>query len=110
MAGTRVNTATLIRGEVYTLRHPKGTAKEPRDSLRFEYGVPVPIADKEILEILENLHDITFDGDGEEFEKPRFRVDRNVPAQDAQRVSNAKKPTRLSAGRTAKIRPRKRAT
>lgn len=104
MAGTRVNTATLIRGEVYTLRHPDGTAKDPKDSIRFEYGVPVIITDKKILEILENIHDVTFDGDGEEFEKPRFRVDRNVPAPDDTK-SNVKRPTRLSSDRKIKKRP-----
>lgn len=109
MAGTRVNTATLIRGEVYSLRHPDSTAKDPKDSLRFEYGVPVVITEKKILDILENLHDITFDGDGEEFEKPRFRVDRNVPAPDAS-ASNIKRPTRLAADRRVKTRPRKRAS
>jgi len=107
MAGNRVNTATLIRGEVYTLRHPDNTAKDPKDSLRFEYGVPVVIHEKKILDILENLHDLTFDGDGEEFEKPRFRVERNVPAPD-DTGSNIKRPTRLSADRKVKSRPVRR--
>lgn len=110
MAANRVNTATLIRGEVYTLRHPDGTPKDPKESLRFEYNVPVAISDKRILEILENLHDITFDGDGEEFEKPRFRIDRNVPHPDADTGSNVRRPTRLDPSRKQKIRPRKRAS
>lgn len=108
MAGNRVNTATLIRGEIYTLRHPDNTAKEPKESLRFTYGVPVVIHDKRILDTLENLHDTTFDGDGEEFEKPRFRIDRGVPHPDAT-PSNNKSPTRLSSTRTTKVRPRKKA-
>ena len=108
MAGTRINTATLIRGEVYTLRHPDNTAKNPVDSLRFEYGVPVVVTDKKLLDILENLHDVTTDGDGEEFEKPRFRVDRSVPHPEA-KVSNAKKPTRLNSDRKSKFKPRRRA-
>lgn len=109
MAGQRVNTATLIRGEVYTLRHPDNTAKNPVESLRFEYGEPKVITDKKILDILENLHDTTFDGDGEEFEKPRFRVDRNVPHPEAPDTSNIKRPTRLKADRRVKSNPRRRA-
>jgi hypothetical protein len=110
MAGQRVNTATLIRGEVYTLRHPDNTAKNPVESLRFEYGEPVVITDKKILDILENLHDITFDGDGEEFEKPRFRVDRNVPHPDAGPKAEVRRPTRLKSDRKVKSNPRRRAS
>ena len=108
MAGNRVNTATLIRGEVYTLRHPDNTAKDPHDSLRFEHGVPLVIEDKRILEILENLHDVTLDGDGEEFEKPRFLIERNVPTPD-NTGTNIKRPTRLTSDRKVKIGPRRRA-
>lgn len=102
----RVNTATLIRGEVYTLRHPDNTAQSPKESLRFEYGVPVVIDDNRILTILENLIDEVTDGEGEIYEKPRFRVERGVSVPEP---DNFKKPTRLAADRTTKRRPRRRA-
>lgn len=105
MATRKVNTATLIRGELYTLRHPKSTPDKPLDSLRFEYGKPVVIDDKDILIELENLHDETTDGDGEVFEKPTFRIDRNVAEPDG---GVKRGPKRLSATRTVKKRPVRR--
>lgn len=106
MAGKKVNTATLIRGDVYTLRHPDHTPQKPREALRFTYGVPVVIDERHILDYLENLHDETTDGDGEVYEKPRFRVDRNVSEASP---ANHKSPTRLAHDRPVKRRPRKRA-
>ncbi len=103
-AAKRVNTATLIRGAVYTLRHPDSTPKEPKDSLRFENGVPQIIAEKHILEALEDLVDETEDNDGEIFEKPRFKIERNVAAPE----DKSPRRTRLDASRPVKKRPRKR--
>lgn len=104
MAATkRVDTATLIRGQLYTLRHPKSTPKDPIESLRFQYGVPVVIDDPDILATLEDLEDETIDGEGEMFSKPIFRIDRNVPAPEP---ANYKGPTKLSSDRVAKKRPR----
>lgn len=100
---TRVNTATLIRGEVYTLRHPDNTAKNPVESLRFTYDVPVVIAEKKILELLEDIYDETEDGDGELYEKPTFRIDRGVqPPDDGKR-----KAKRLDASRSVKTSKRR---
>lgn len=104
MATKRVNTATLIRGQLYTLRHPDHTPQNPKDSLRFEYGKPEPIDESRILIMLENMHEETRDGEGEIFEKPIFRIDRNVHAPDN---SNHKKPTRLAANRKVKKTPRR---
>lgn len=106
MAGKKVNTATLIRGEVYTMRHPDHTPQKPLESLRFRYGEPVIVEDPKILSILENLYDEMTDGEGEVYEKPRFRVERNVNAPEQ---GNVKQPTRLSSTRKVKSRPRRRA-
>lgn len=102
----RVNTVTLIRGEVYTFRHPDSTPAKPIDSLRFEYGKPVTVEDPKILSILENIYDNTVDGDGEEYEKPRFKVERNVLEQSSE---TKRGPTRLSADRAVRKRPVRRA-
>lgn len=104
MAATkRVNTATLIRGELYSYR----TGDPNNPTIRFEANKPVPIESKELLSILEELHDVTFDGDGEEFEKPRFRIDRNVPWDEGSE-GKPKGPTRLSSTRKVTKRPRKK--
>lgn len=102
----KVNTATLIRGELYTFRHPDSTPEKPKDSIRFTYGEPVVIEEKHILEMLEDMHDETTDGDGEIFEKPTFRVDRGVadPRDDAKKRG----PTRLKSDRKVKSRPLRR--
>lgn len=105
MATKRVNTATLIRGQLYTLRHPDSTPQNPIDSLRFERGKPIPISEPKILTMLENMVEETEDGEGEVYEKPLFRIDRNVAMEDA---GNIKKPTRLSADRSVKKNTRRR--
>ncbi len=103
MAATRkVNTATLIRGQTYTLRHPDNKPQSPKESLRFQRGKPVPIEDSRILSLLEDLTEEVRDGEGEVYEKPVFRIDRNVDEPD-----QAKGPTRLSATRTVKAKPRR---
>lgn len=108
MPTKKVNTATLIRGSLYTLRHPKSTPQEPKDALRFEYGKPVVIDDTDILRKLENMYDEITDGDGEVYEKPRFRVDRGVPmpTDDDEQPSygTRARPKRLSATRKVKRR------
>jgi hypothetical protein len=109
MPSKKVNTATLIRGSLYTLRHPNSTPQDPKDALRFEYGKPVVIDDADILRKLENMYDEIQDGDGEVYEKPRFRVDRGVPMPTDEDESGGgfgtrAKPKRLSATRKVKRR------
>lgn len=101
----RVNTATLLRGEVYSFRHPYDTPQNPKESLRFERDVPKVIEDKEILEMLEELYDELEDGEGEVYEKPTFRIDRGVAPPDD---PHARRRHRLKADREVKRRPRKR--
>lgn len=91
MATKRVNTATLIRGEIYTMRHPHSTPQSPKDPVRFEYGKPVVITDSKLLDTLENLIDLTEDGDGDQYEKPRFKISKMVLPPDEE-----KKPLRVS--------------
>lgn len=103
-AQRKVDTATLIRGDQYAIRHPDNTAANPKESLRFQLGVPTIIEEKKILEILENLHDEIEDGDGEIYEKPRFHIQRGVtPPEDENARS---KPKRLSPTRSVKRRKR----
>ena len=95
-----VTTATLIRGQLYTMRHPDSTPQAPKDSLRFVAGKPVVIEDKKIVDILENLYDEVTDGEGEVYEKPRFRIDRNVPSDSLEADNDdLPKPQRLSPNR-----------
>lgn len=101
----KVNTATLIRGQVYTLRHPDYTPQNGLESLRFERGKAKVIEDPKILKILEDLEEETSDGDGEVFVKPVFRINRNV--EEAGEDENAPRKTRLSADRVVKKRPRR---
>lgn len=97
----RVTTATLIRGQVYTLRHPDYKASDPIDPLRFEYNVPVVVNDERIAQILENIYDEVVDGEGETYEKPRFKVERGVAPPEP---VDARKPKRLSADRPIRRR------
>lgn len=103
----RVNTAELIRGQLLSLRIPmhleKGTT--PSEPLRFERGKPLVIADATILSWLESQMEEIEDGEGEVFEKPTFRIKRNVPAPDS---DDRPSRTRLDADRTVKTRPIKR--
>lgn len=106
MPAKKVTTATLIRGSLYTLRHPDSTPQNPQDSLRFERDIPVVIDNPKIVSILENMYDEIADGDGEIYDKPRFRIDRGVPmpTDDEDRVGTRARPRRLSA--TRKVRRR----
>lgn len=97
MAITKVNTATLIRGQLYTFRHPDSTPQNPIDSLRFEAGKPVIIEDTKVLQMLEDMEDEVGDGDGEFYLKPVFRIQRGVEAPEG---SERKRPIKLSADRT----------
>lgn len=104
-AQRKVNTATLIRGQLYTFRHPDNRPDNPIDSLRFENGKPVIVEDKEILALLEDIYTETEDGDGEVYEKPLFLIERGVaPPEDEKK----QRRHRLSADREVKRRPRKR--
>ena len=72
-----VDTATLIRGRVYSFRHNGETHY-------FEANVETPLEDKEEKAIeglagkLEELHSEVHDSDGDAFEKPLFLVKRGV--------------------------------
>jgi hypothetical protein len=102
----RVTTATLIRGQVYNLRHPENKAGAPKDSLRFKRNEPIVIDDPKIAKMLEDIVEETVDGDGEVFEKPVFRVDRNV-AEPAD--NSTPRVKRLAADRKIKTRRRRSA-
>lgn len=95
----KVTTVTLIRGQTYTFRHPDNKPTSPKDSLRFTRGEPVVIEDARIVSILEAMTEEVRDGEGEVYEKPVFRINRNVDAPDEKAG-----PTRLSADRTVKKR------
>lgn len=101
MALRKVDTATLVRGQVYTLRHPDFTPQNPKESLRFKRGVPVIIDDPKILRKLEDLVDEIPDGDGEITDKPIFSIKRGVIAPD----DDEARPRRVSAEREIKLRP-----
>lgn len=101
---SRVDTATLIRGEVYVLRHPDSTPQKPLDSLRFKRDVPVVIEDRKMLAAIAELYDELEDGEGEVYEKPMFRIDRNVTRPDDPDETHRH---RLSADRVVKKRPRR---
>lgn len=103
----RVTTATLVRGQVYNLRHPDNKAGSPVESLRFKRNEPMVIEDPKIAKMLEDIVEETMDGDGEVFEKPVFRVERNVPEPGSD--AEAGRPRRLSADRTIKTRRRRSA-
>ena len=105
MALRKVNTATLIRGKVYSFRHPDSSPQKPLDSLRFERGVPKIIEDSRILNLLEDLTEEIGDGEGELYDKPVFRVDRGVDAPDGEPVS---KVSKLSSTRVVKKKPIRR--
>lgn len=101
MATRKVSTATLVRGQVYTLRHPDFTPQNPKESLRFQRNIPVVIEDPRILDILENMYDDVPDGDGEINEKPVFRINRNVDAPE----EDQPRSRRLSADREVRTVP-----
>lgn len=93
----KVNTATLIRGEVFSHRPWTPPGMTPKEPIRFKYGEPVVITDAAILAELEDMYDETTDGDGEIFEKPRFSVARNVMPPEAD--GGIRRPKRLAANR-----------
>lgn len=106
MPAQRVNTATLIRGKVLSFRLPKNLQKKIEDAepIRFQAHQPVPIADASLLKHLEDMHEEVADGEGEVYEKPVFRVDRNVELDSDGTVSRVK---RLSSTRSVKSRPKR---
>jgi hypothetical protein len=101
MATRLVNTATLTRGNVYSLRHPKKIG----ECIRFENGKPMVVEDEAVLNVLEGLMDLIEDRDGEVFEKPIFSVKRKVPAPEEETQTGAvvRRPTGI------KRRPLRRA-
>jgi hypothetical protein len=106
MPAQRVNTATLIRGQVLSFRLPKHLQKKIEDAepIRFAHGKPLPIADTALLKHLEDMHDEIEDGEGEVYAKPVFRIERNVELLDDGSVSRVK---RLASDRVAKRRPKR---
>lgn len=108
-ATKRCTTVTLIRGGVLSVRLPVHLQKgeTPAEPIRFERNKPVVIDDKTVADWLENQFEEIEDGEGEVYEKPTFRVDRNVPIPGSDEPVNRTK--RLSADRQVKKRPRKRA-
>jgi hypothetical protein len=100
----RVTTATLIRGQVYNLRHPDSKPGAPKDSLRFNRGVPIVIDDPKIAKMLEEIVDETTDGDGEVFEKPVFKVEYGVEDPTTEAAPRAR---RLDPDRKIKTRRRR---
>jgi hypothetical protein len=108
MATKLCTTVTLIRGQLYTYRHPDGTPQNPKDSIRFEYGVALPIDDPKLIKTLENMTEEVRDGDGEYYDKPIFRVDRNVRDPRAEEDDAAPKRATASAHRAIRTVPKRR--
>jgi len=109
MPTKKATTATLIRGSLYSLRHPDNTPQNPIEALRFERGVPKPINDTRIVDILENLTEETRDGDGEYYDKPIFRIDENVQVEAESNYGQSgsrARPTKLASDRIVRKRPR----
>lgn len=104
MAMKKVNTATLIRGGVYTLRHPDNKPQSPKDSLKFTRNKAEIIEDVKILNMLEKLKEEVRDGEGEVYEKPVFRINRNVDAPDGDDDGTPARH-RLSSERVVKRKP-----
>jgi hypothetical protein len=104
MATKLVDQATLIRGETYTLRHPKSTPVAPLESLRFTRNEPKTIEDKDLLDMLEDLVEDSYDSDGELYEKPLFRIERGVRID----IDTSPRARRLEASREVRTTIRKR--
>ena len=62
-----VTTATLVRGKVYVYK-----------GVHYKKDIPVVVDDATAL-LLEDLYELVTDADHEEFEKPYFDIQRNVP-------------------------------
>ena len=113
MPTKKATTATLIRGSLYSLRHPDNTPQNPLEALRFERGVPKVIDDQRIVAILEDLTEETRDGDGEYYDKPIFRIDTNAQIEvenNYGRSGTRARPTKLEADRVVRKRPRSKAS
>lgn len=63
----KVHTATLLTGRIYIYKNQQ-----------FFAGVETVVT-ADVADVLEDLYNVTRDGDNEEYEKPLFRVQRNVP-------------------------------
>lgn len=94
-----VNTATLIRGRMYSWRHKTLATMEP---IQFKSRIPVVIEDDKILALLEDEIEEVGDGEGEFYEKPRFSIKRGVPRPVDETVT----ARRLSSERVVRTRPR----
>lgn len=104
-ATKRVNTVTLIRGSLLSVRIPRHLEKGsvPSEPVRFERGKPVVIEDKDWLAWFEGQYEEIEDGEGEVYEKPTFRVDRNVPMPGEDEPTR-RPPKKLAADRQIKRR------
>lgn len=104
----KVNTATLKRGRTYTQRSKKpinpSDPDNPIYAQKFERDVPVVIETEEFLRALESEMDTLTDGEGEQYEKPRFKIERGVEPPDG--AENRPRVTRLSVDRSIKKRKR----
>lgn len=106
-------TATLIRGKKYSFNHVLkrdsmgGVALSDQRFYAFERNIPLPIPE-EVADALEDLVDISTDPDGDEIEKPFFRVDRNAQIRRVDDGTPKKVRMRLVAADEvrAEIRPK----
>lgn len=99
----KVNTATLMRGRSYTQRSKKPINENGDMAQRFLRGVPTVVEDEEFLSVLESQMDVIIDGEGEQYDKPRFMINRNV---DPPEGTAAPRSTRLAPDRKIKKRRR----
>jgi hypothetical protein len=94
MPAETIITATLIRGKKYSYNQilkqdEVGNATETK-FWAFERGIPVPVSSG-LADELEELCEIDTTRDGDEIEKPRFKIDRNAPRQSAKVLDPNKK-------------------
>lgn len=104
MPAKLVDTATLIRGQVYSYRHNYQDVKD--NPLKFVKGEAVIVTNKDLLADLEDLVDEVEDGEGEAFEKPVFRIARKVQEPDSNEGST--RVRRLAADRPIRRRRMKK--
>ena len=87
-------TATLVRGKKYSYNQIVKTdaAGLPVEGKfhAFERNIPVPVS-SELADELEELVEVLTTSDGDEVEKPRFKIDRSAPARQSKEVDPAKK-------------------
>lgn len=100
-------TATLIRGKIYSYNHvlKKAADGSVTDSKfhQFIRGQPLQIHDPSLADELEELMHIEVTRDGDEIEKPMFKIDRNAPVRTKEAIDpNKRVRMRLVAADQAK--------